>query len=277
MTRCFLAGLGGVLLATAPVIIYFVSNNALGSLIECYSSTNLHSYNNVDSGLFPAFVSISRNLANGIWISLRYNLANCIFMVCGLFWFHKRKERLLYLILCGVTFLFVCAAISPQKYYPFLFAAFSAPGILFICNYCERAINSRKCRSIASLVICALLIVSLSPNLYMLMWTKDDLPQYRFASVINQSQNKSLLNYGFLDCGYYTTADIVPDCRYFCKLNMELPEAKEAQDYYVAHGITEFVVSRDKPINSNKYVLRDSFTYYFENGYRTDYLFQRKK
>ena len=276
--KCFVAGLGGVLTATAPVVIYFASNDAFGSLVDCYFYANIHSYNNVNTGLIYALLSIGKNLLNGIWISLRYNLANSILILCGLFWFKKRKEKLIYLFLCGMTFLFTCAAINPQKYYPFLFAAFAAPGLLFIWGYCERAVSSFKYNNIASLAISAVLLLSLSPNVYMLTWSQEDLPQFRFASIIKQSQDRTLLNYDFLDCGYYTASDVIPNCRFFCKLNMDLPEGIETQNYYLTHGLTEFVVSRDKPLDAELaklYVLRDSFTFYFENDYRTDYLYQR--
>ena len=80
-------------------------------------------------------------------------------------------------------------------------------------------------------------------------------PQYRFANTIKTSENATLLNYGFMDCGFYTVSEIVPSCRYFCKLNIEIPEANETQEYYVSHGVTDFVVCRDRVLESDYYVL----------------------
>ena len=126
-------------------------------------------------------------------------------------------------------------------------------------------------------MISAIIAISVSPNIYMIRYTREELPQYRFAQSIRASQNPTLLNYGFLDCGYYTASETVPDCKYFCKLNVELPEAKKVQDYYVNNGLTEFVVCRDHRIDSEYYELCDSCTYFFENAYRTDYLYRLKK
>lgn len=276
LIECFFAGLGGVILSTIPVIIYFAFNNSLSSLWEVYFFANLFKYNNVNAGFTASLFSIVKNLVNGMWVSLRYNLANCIFLLCGVFWFRTRKEKILYTTLIGVAFLFICIGMSPQKYYTFIFAAFSAPGILFIWSYAERIMKSIKVNRVIPLVACAIISISISPNVYMLSYSQEELPQFRFAEIINTVPNATLLNYGFLDSGYYTTSGIVPNCRYFCKLNMDLEEQTDVQDYYVNNGLTEFVVSRDHRIDSEYYELCDSYTYFFENAYRTDYLYHLK-
>ena len=278
LIRCFLTGLGGVVLSSIPVLVYFAVNHSLSDLWDVYFIANLFSYNNVNTGMTVSLFGVARNFANGIWVSLRYNLVNCVLGICGFFWFRTRRERIQYGALLVVSFLFVCIGMNPQKYYTFIFAAFSAPGILLIWNYFAQNIyiGIRVGRWIP-FAICALIAISLSPNIYMIRYAREDLPQYRFAKIIRASQEPTLLNYGFLDGGYYTTSEIVPNCRYFCKLNVELPEMKEVQDYYVNNGLTEFVVCRNHTIDSKYYELCDSCTYFFENAYRTDYLYQLKK
>lgn len=276
LVECFFAGLSGVVLSTIPVFLYFALNKSLYSLWEIYFAANLFNYNNVSPGIAAGLLSMAKNLASGVWISLRYNFANCIFILCGVFWLRTRKERFQYVALTAVTFLFTCIGMNPQKYYTFLLAAFSAPGILFIWSCYERTSKYKNISWLFSLVACAMISISLSPNIYMLGYSREELPQYRFADTIKESQNATLLNYGFLDCGYYTTSGIVPSCRYFCKLNANIPELTEVQDYYVNNGLTEFVVSRDKTLDSEYYRLCDSCTYYFENAYRTDYLYRLK-
>ena len=278
LIRCFLSGLGGVLLSTIPVLVYFAVNHSLSDLWNIYFIANLFNYNNVNTGMTVPLFSLARNIANGIWISLRYNLVNCVLGICGFFWFRTRRERIQYGVLFAVSLLFVCIGMDPQKYYTFIFAAFCAPGILLIWNYLTQNVcfEIRGGRWIP-FVISAIIAISVSPNIYMTRYTREELPQYRFAQTIRASQNPTLLNYGFLDCGYYTASETVPDCKYFCKLNVELPEAKKVQDYYVNNGLTEFVVCRDHRIDSEYYELCDSCTYFFENAYRTDYLYRLKK
>ena len=278
LAKCFFAGLGGVLLSTIPVFIYFASNNAAPFLWEGYFFTNLHNYNNVNTGSIVGFIlNAGKNNFNGIWISLRYNLATCIFLICGAFGLRSCRERRLYAILIGATFFFTCTFINPQKYYVFLFAAFSAPGLVSIWDRLQQTVKIRKMSCFVFMVTSAITAFSLCPNTYMLKYKKEELPQYRFANTIKTSENATLLNYGFMDCGFYTVSEIVPSCRYFCKLNIEIPEANETQEYYVSHGVTDFVVCRDRVLESDYYVLCDSCTYYFENSYRTDYFYRLKQ
>lgn len=66
--------------------------------------------------------------------------------------------------------------------------------------------------------------------------------QYRFAQRIRQTEGATLLHYGSLDGGFYYAADLVPDVKYFCRLNIRLPEMLSEQDRYVREGVAEFVV-----------------------------------
>lgn len=276
LIKCFFAGLGGVVLSTIPVLLYFTLNNALSSLWDVYFIANLVHYNNVNVGIIASLFGIMRNLVNGAWVSLRYNLVNCILLIVGLFWMRTCRERTLYVILAAATFLFTCIGMDPQKYYTFYFAAFAAPGILFFWEYIKEIRDFRKTNLVISLVVCIAISISISPNVYMMGYTREDLPQYRFADTIKASGDTTLLNYGFLDGGYYTTSETVPNCRYFHKTNMNLPEQMEVQDYYVNNGLTEFVVCRGLTIDSDYYELCDTYTYFFENAYRTDYLYRLK-
>ena len=73
---------------------------------------------------------------------------------------------------------------------------------------------------------------------------KTELAQTQFAAIMNEEESPTLLNYGFLDGGFYTAADILPTVKYFCKLNIMLPEMTEAQNAAVSDGAVQFVVMR---------------------------------
>lgn len=42
------------------------------------------------------------------------------------------------------------------------------------------------------------------------------------------------MNYGFLDGGFYTACEIYPEFKFFCRLNIDLPEMYAAQDEYIS-------------------------------------------
>ncbi len=81
----------------------------------------------------------------------------------------------------------------------------------------------------------------------------------------SQKENPTLLNYGFLDGGFYTAADIVPTCKYFCILNIPLKEMQEVQDECLSSGAVDFVVTRDMELDTqrfNKYSLAATGSFY---------------
>lgn len=58
----------------------------------------------------------------------------------------------------------------------------------------------------------------------MMRYKKEDLPQYRFAQTIRQVENATLLCYLYQDGGFYFASDVLPQNKYFCAYNINLPE-----------------------------------------------------
>ena len=102
------------------------------------------------------------------------------------------------------------------------------------------------------------------------------MPQYQFAQIIRQKENPTLLNWGYLDGGFYTTADIVPNCRYFCLLNIPLEEMTTELHRYLEEGLVDFVVTQDELLEANNYVLVAESSFFFEEGDHIYRLYQQK-
>lgn len=119
-----------------------------------------------------------------------------------------------------------------------------------------------------------------SPNVYLMGYEKEDLPQYRFARIIAQEEDKTLLNYGFLDGGFYFAADVAPPVKYFCELNIRQPKMYIEQALYVRRAEVEFVVIRGDQYRA---AMEDTPAYrcvaqaelFYEGKVRTYYLYQR--
>ena len=60
--------------------------------------------------------------------------------------------------------------------------------------------------AVLTTVIGILLLIAISPNTYMLGYRKEQLPQYQFSEIITRTKEATLLNYGFLDGGFYTVS-----------------------------------------------------------------------
>ena len=75
---------------------------------------------------------------------------------------------------------------------------------------------------------------------------REDTMQYRAAAVISETQGASLLNYGFMDAGFFTAAGLTPDVKYFHQTNVPLEEMLSEQNRYIEEGLCDYVVTRGK-------------------------------
>lgn len=97
---------------------------------------------------------------------------------------------------------------------------------------------------------------------------------YRFGEVMHRlDDDPTLLNYGFMDSGFYTASHTIPTCKYFCILNIPLREMLDAQDEYLRSGAAKFVVTKNKALDTarfDKYELVSAGSFY-----STDYFLYR--
>ena len=104
-----------------------------------------------------------------------------------------------------------------------------------------------------------------SENSGMLLHRRAEMPQFIFAETLRDKPDATLFNYGALDIGLFTTADIVPSTRYFCMLNLPSEEMVSEMEHYMADGVTEYIVSRGLEVDSPCYSLLQT-VYYEDNG-----------
>ena len=110
----------------------------------------------------------------------------------------------------------------------------------------------------------------------MLQYRKADLPQFQFAETISETPDATLYNYGALDLGQYTVSDIVPSCRYFCILSIDLEEMYTEASRYISEGATDYIVSRGAMVDSPNYVLVQSALFTDEGVEFPYYLYRRR-
>lgn len=95
------------------------------------------------------------------------------------------------------------------------------------------------------LICYVILACIMSSNFEFRKVQKDDLVQYQFAKIINEKPNATLLNYGFLDGGFYTVTGIMPDFKYFQNQNIDYenyPIIMNEQNRYIKEALADFVI-----------------------------------
>lgn len=267
----------GVLVPSVPVLVYFIKNDALSDLWTAYFYNNIFLYSAAqDEG--QGVLSLLQMLYGRvrIFMGIAYPFAVPAFI--GLVWYslvspakYRFAPALAALLLVPLIF----SGSLNLMYYWLAFAPFAVYGLIPLCVLTDRLLKQDFRRITAALTAVSLVCTGLfawafSQNTYLMQYEKEDMPQYQFKEIILSVEDPSLLNYGFLDGGFYTVCDLVPECKYFCTLNIPLEDMFEAMDMQIALGLPDFVVTRSTPLVSENYICVASANMYFE-GIDFDY------
>ena len=237
----------GAFAASLPVVIYFGLNNALDDLFSVYFYDNIFRYSGDDRGLF-------HNIADG-WNFSRIFMTVPFCIICAgiiLIPLTKDRRRSIYyigsvLLMFGTVF----AGHGSYQYYPLAMAVFVPQGVCLIINTVQKLLKGRGVvlpkytgafLCAAALAADTALCYKLSRNVYLMKYDRSCLPQYHFAELMDGEGD--MLNYGFIDGGFYLAAGEVPEYRYFCRNNMSVPEMTAAQEHYVSSHMPEYIVTR---------------------------------
>lgn len=244
-------------------------------------------------------------ILDAFFLGMRNNLIYFVNIVLGFIWVCiTRKVTLAEKTALIILFVFTTCGIyiggKSQAYTPLILGVFVPLGVIAeidyieLCQSIKRAAQKHQHHKRGNLIlrsriktICALCVtISLiiftyfsSYNTYFFCAGKDVMPQFEFAkSMYKLEDNPSLLNYGFMDEGFFTAANIIPNIKFFCTLNILTAEIKDEQNNYLYAGATSFVVTKDSQldtINFNKYELIANKAFYSKSYHSTFYLYHR--
>ena len=240
------------------------------------------------------FSQYSQNIKGGHYAAPLPNLLNnlpwSVPGALGLIWlavYPKKRGWEAMAAVLGAVGLFIFTYWNGRRYpyYALVMAAFAPLGpaaVASLANRLAKDAESRTTAVISAGLGCVLLLASpfialqASPNTYLMQVQKEEMPQYRFAEIIRQQEDQTLLNDGFLDGGFYFAAGVLPSDPFFCTLNIDLPQMETSMQDSIRQGKTAFVITRSQKLrNSGAYRLVDEASMVFEGRNWTYYLYQR--
>ncbi len=262
----------GFLFSSLPWFIWFAAVDGLGAFLKVYLYDNLFLYAGDKNA--TGILSHCKGIVISVLSWLRDNPGYTVPMLIGLVWLVMTRkisipEKLSWLLctaLGGVTIFF------GGRYYlyygfafgvivPVLFTTFGA-WLKDRKSATPEAKPHRAVNAAIALVVavCIALCPVLSPNMPDFHREPTELMQIRFGNYIKQYDDPTLLNFEFLDWGFYTAAGVAPHLKYYHLANMPLEELHSEQQRYVREGLSDFVVTR-RPLSeelSQMYVLADT-------------------
>ena len=254
--------LGGMAATALPWLVYFGAHGALKDLIEVYFYNNIFGYSTpmtMAERMQSIWQVIVRMSERSPWL-----FGTAVVGIAGMLVFrklHKNWVGAVGPLLCAV---FLTLGLywggRSYTYYFFIYAGFTclagvvaihiAAGLYEVVWGKGPKRNSQPGKGMLALAAVLTLVLTgasyqLCANTYLLGVPKEDCVQYKFADIIHEKENATLLNYGFLDAGFYYAADILPVHKYFCLLNIpdeNLPEMRAQQRQIVQEKSVDFIV-----------------------------------
>ncbi len=251
----------GALLSTLPWLAYFGINGALGDWLKTYLYDNLFLYG--DGALLSLAGRVKAMLRGGWdWLWLNPLCGAALLLGLGAFSLAARRwaralpggvtrwERRMGWLLMGFTALGVFVGGKTYLYYGFALAALMPLAFVPLFAWLGNA-HMLKPQAAGALLAALTLAAGgacalVTPNRGDLLKPRGETMQYRFAAIIRQTPSPTLLNYGFMDAGFYTAACITPTVKYFHQTNVQLEEMYAEQARYIAEGVTDYVVTRGR-------------------------------
>ena len=242
----------GMVLATIPWVMYFGINKSIGDWINVY--------------ILNTFLFYRRNFTFAELINylIRYVKENFdlhpIYYTVMLFGIgiFTLSEHLIKDLLHRISF-FLCAVLlfvgvygggRAHWYSPFIFSPYIIFGLLsllLVLGKIGKIYFPRE--SLVLVLIITLISISSTlhfyPPQYLMGIKKEDTVQFKYASIINQTDNPTLLNYDCLDGGFYTVTGIIPNIKYFMTYNIPhslFPEIKNEQNRYIKEKVVDYVI-----------------------------------
>lgn len=263
----------GILIATLPWLVYFGVNHSINDWLISYLVINSVNYP-VPMSLIAhiqfVFSAISGQVGVNpifgaiLWLGL-------IFFLLSRKFFSTLLPRLLTVSLVFFLSVSVYSGGLRFLYYYLILAPLSVLGFIVFDRYVVQETKLRLSpKSSLATVFLLLLVLSIysfrfQDNTYMIKWQQKDLVQYKFADIIAQTDAPSLLEYGTLDLGFYTTTGIVPNCRFFVRQNLNQSKfllIGDEQNRYVKEKMVDYLITRVPLDKSNEQL---NIPYLYEN------------
>ncbi len=286
----FLLGIAAV---TGVVLAYFAVNGAVSDLLRVYFYENIFLYSE----------EIQGSRLDSIWNCLKWAVTyntNFGWMIWSALFFillkgsGQWKAGLMALLsFAGLTIGTYWGG-KPWDYYGLIFAAFCILGLIVWVEFLRatklfdlwhRWMPKHILSAVAAMALVLTVLLSstvqFNQNLYFAKYSKEDTVQYRFAKTIQTVDDATLLNYGFLDGGFYFASGAAPACRYFCYFNINPQEMWAEQNACIQNGDADFIVTREYTldqygVDTSQYQLVDEASHPFDQNYTfTYYLYQR--
>lgn len=242
----------GMIIPIFIFAVYFVFTHALTEFFNEYIYINVKYYDEkitLFSRLNIIYEIIRTIMKENIILFILLIVTNVLILFTNII-FKKNNEKIAYLFIITLSFLGVYWGTKNYPYYMLALYPFLILPIIYILKIIENKIRFNK-KSITLAIILVSLISFYNLDNYQYLefrkFKEKNLVQTKFAKIINKKKNATLLNYLFLDGGFYLKSGIDPSVFAFESQNIDCriySEVCDSQNGAIVNGNIDFVVIR---------------------------------
>lgn len=250
----------GFIIVSLPVLAYFLASNSLSYLWESYFYNKLFYINTVEpQGIMriPVLKNIIITVVSLGIVSVKYPHfpVQLLFTLLSMFFIDKKyrkKVLLLFSVSLVLATIFAFLSSAVIYYYGYILSYCFGLGLIPFIVLMKKTATVLKERSklikpLSAVALTAVyaLTICLCKNMYLFLKPRQFLPQYRIADTIKKTPDAKVLTYDFMDSGFYTAAEILPQNRYYCYNNIAdiFPDIREEQDRLIDEGYFDYVIT----------------------------------
>ena len=281
VSRSGLIMLGGLLIVTLPIIIYFGVNGAVGDLFEVYFKVNF-SYSGNIYGLTESQLRVQQILR--VFSPLFLSPYVGIFLLLGIIAFavqYWRQKSGWLLLIAVVPTWFMIGFICGYGYYYLPLYAYEILGVVYAIKLVANILRAVDCKVqkqwIKSVVLILVAILSYLLSFPFVSATVEiNQPRENYAPLVvadiiaeyNQTAEApaTLFCYYMADWGFYNACGIVPNVKYYAINNFtreEFPAMYESFDEIISEQKCDFVLATLEMYETNE-LLSSHYAPYFE-------------
>lgn len=255
----------GIVLITAFIMLYFVLNDAEIDLFNKYFYDNLFLYSSRAGTVVTHSGGLIMKIKEIAWNIYAAFMNERLFVIVAAIGFMATipsniKNYLSILTTIGISLIVYAIGIywgnGFHAYYVLALAGylvFPICAIFYRLDFLLARVSRKLVNDIGKIskVLYAIVLFVITWNLSSttsnFMKPKDETAQYKIANEIDP--DATILNYGFLDSGFYFATKTIPNVPYFFCMNYtyeELPEMFDSQRRYVEEELCDYIITRQK-------------------------------
>jgi len=242
-------GLFFIISMLLPLIIfsiYFYYKDALYDFYNVYFYINIFEYS-TKANIITKILSLIKNVTLGIVLNF-YIYIILIFTI--LLSFYNKKVNLTKenKTIITIILLSYCILYFSQEFRAYAFLAFGWIALLTLIKLAENIKTIKKAYLILGIII---LLISINYKYMLTPYSKTI--QSQIASIINQDESPTIMQYRSIDEGFYTATKTLPTVRFFEQVNMnQYLDNYLVQDRAIMNKEVDYVIIRKYDIERYK-------------------------